>query len=174
MTFVNHSPHTVYVRLKWADPWVEAPHIYCNQVIQACSPRISQGRFWYRHGDIKQFGEDQWRKYLRQSYADHYIRVTYTSQQTGEQREWIGYIVRDSTERKGIQRPGAALDERLGDQTLTAYGMEYLLTRSTVRKSYVMPTEPWTRAAAQFRICGQRPAYRRRGRGWRLHVLPGL
>lgn len=121
----------VYAKDRWDDEWRFVRYMEPVERTRVLAPDVAAARFRYRFGNIKP--EDSTTFSQRNSYTDTLGRFIRITEQTPGQKEtpvWIGVIDQDATE---AERG----DTQSGEQSLSARGPEYLLTKIFLFESVV-------------------------------------
>src|SRR5687767_8441841 len=138
----EHFPHTVSVKLNWADEeWEEVENLFADSFVESCAPDISKAVLHWRYGQVQSYGEGEFSTRDKLDYTDYYVKIEL---EQGEDDEgdpidpikWYGIIVSDTRELDGaVTVDGARVPS--GTQKILALGLEYLLTRKQVDTSVV-------------------------------------
>jgi len=140
--------HRVLIRRTWSAPWVAVDYLECVGFTECVAPSIPVAQFRFATGTIRREDQDDFAATTPKYFNDWFVRIEVirddgSEPELGQQpgnapgdREpllvWIGIIVDNS-----IAVGGAAYGA-YADQTLTAFGLEYLLELKTVRGSYIL------------------------------------
>ncbi len=135
----------VQVRRRWADPWTTMEYLIPLTCQCAISPTIPTASFKWRFGSIGQEGH-AFDSFLENdpSLVDWYIRIGKLSAkalvQDPDKPElttvWVGVVTVDETD------PGKSDCVPIGEQTLTARGLEWRLQQAAVDGSWVRGPDP--------------------------------
>ncbi len=148
----------VYTRANWADAWTEQPHLHCSVLRTGVGGQIDQASFQFEYGQMHYSGEADPETVDCINLDRHFVKIRIelpNSLPAGDLvgLAWYGVIVHTVDRPLGVgnievleTEAGAPLeaedDEDLeisstkaGDQTFTAYGLEWLLTRVFIDKS---------------------------------------
>lgn len=131
-----HPPHTVFVRQRWADDWIEVPFLYCLNARWSAAPDVSRAEFEWRFGMGMQPSVPEFLAYEPLELDRWYVLVQIPWE--NETLRWYGVFAGDD------QRQlygGLGNHQPNGMQHLSAFGLESLLDRSIVDRSYVVDSD---------------------------------
>lgn len=154
----EHPPHKVYVRQRWADPWVEIEHLYCDWLEYACGPEIGRAQLSWRYGRGLRPGEPQYQDVDRTDLVGWYVRVEVFAPLPDVGAEsflWIGKISEEEDRRDGALRRQNGDRLASGNQSLVAYDMAIELGRVHVHESIVQDTADPLIASVPERTIGR-------------------
>lgn len=171
----NILSHTVYAKLNWTDDWEEKEHVVCENATWACAPSMGSAQLYYRYGPGSFPGVtpgDWLQRFTLPTLA--YVRIDFQvyqmtdGQQVGEtptltNRSWYGIVGTlvdaflgadvSTTEDDG---EGNQVTRYIlqGKQTLNAVGLEWLLDRQYVMRSWWLSSPDETRRGLDFNLIG--------------------
>ncbi len=146
--------HTVYAKTNWADNWEEKKHVFCTSATWSAAPTMGSAEMYYRYGpgifplnDVDRF--DWLQPFELPALA--FVRIDFevatlpdntiqTNNPTITTRSWYGVVGTLVDSFLGsdheINNGGAITYVRQGVQTLNAIGLEWLLDRQYVNRSW--------------------------------------
>ncbi len=127
----------VYVRATWDAAWTYVPYLQAIEVSGKSMPDSSRARFVYHIGEIKRDDELAYNIALAIERQDHYVCVRVLEDNLGEYTLWCGYLPAETVNIGGNRTATSGEIASVGDQELTAYGMEYVLDRRRVGGTYI-------------------------------------
>lgn len=152
--------HTVYAKTKWSDPWEEKKHVFCTNANWAVAPSMGSAELYYRYGPgifpLNDVEKADWlNPFTLPTLA--FLRIDFevvelpdderqTSDPTITTRSWYGIVGTLVDSFLGSDHNGGTEETpqyvRQGVQTLNAIGLEWLLDRQYVSRSWWFdPTE---------------------------------
>ena len=142
----------VQVKREWSHDWHTLYHTTALNVRESIEPRTSKASFIYHYGKIKRAIASTfvlWPADLQ--HSDWYVRFVACTEH-GRVPFFHGIITQESCDLMGADAGGPA-----GDIVYSAYGLEYLLDRVSIRNAHVLEN------AAVVEI-GRSPAFNERSR----------
>lgn len=126
--------NAVYVRASWSSAWVLVPYLRADHVTFASAPVISSAKLSWAFGpEIMQADAGTFAPYPPLSLSSYYVKIVID--QAGDDRTWYGVVVDDEREWWGEY----GINAESGKQSITAYGLEFLLEREIVGAAAVDP-----------------------------------
>jgi hypothetical protein len=153
-TVYGRTQLRVVVKKTWADAWKPAHYLQSLSHTVCAAPSLPVARFRYEAGRIKREDKNAFVTYTPLELLDWFIRIEVV--QSGWETEpldkplpvWTGIVAADA------RAPGGTdSGNNLLDQTLTAYGMEYLLDRREINSAFVLDEAAETPAAYEIDRC---------------------
>jgi hypothetical protein len=126
-----HVVGNVFTRSTWSDTWTARPDLYCISMRVSSGLTIGEARFVFSYGNISH------NAVLKTvvpplNLNGHWVKVEWTPNSgPGGTEKWFGKFVLDARDRLGDD-PAES-----GDQTLIAFGPEWLLTQRQIFESHV-------------------------------------
>ena len=132
--------HLCYTRTAWEDEWSEQPDLECLQFSDVAGPGHASAVFTWRYGvQLRQeigsrTADSEYQVVDRSDFIGKYVKVV-----TSNGLSWYGIILDNADVPQGADTLDPE-DETLvpeGGETLTAFGLTYLLDLEPIR-SYVV------------------------------------
>jgi hypothetical protein len=131
-----------YVRDGWVGPWLHVPYLQPLRSVEAVFPQRSTADFLYRYGDIKWEDRATNVHWLPEIGLDLYVCIRVIPERGFPFISWVGVMPAEQLQVFGTRVDQAGATHPAGDQTMTAYGLEYLLERRQVPGAWVRIPEP--------------------------------
>ncbi len=131
-----------YVRDGWTGPWQLVPYLQPLRSVEAVFPQRSTADFLYRYGDIKWEDRSTNVHWLPEIGLDLYVCIRVIPEKGFPFISWVGVIPAEQLQVFGTRVDQSGVTRPAGDQTMTAYGLEYLLERRQVPGAWVRIPEP--------------------------------
>lgn len=128
----------VYTRERWADEWVEEPYLFAEEVTWCCAPAMPAASFRWDYGRILRSDGVSWETVAKLDWTfPRSVKVVAECAYDDATEEWSTRTWHGELEMQIDGTDGAVVDESgdepralpTGRQTLTAYGIEALLSR---------------------------------------------
>jgi hypothetical protein len=122
--------YQVHTKSTWAGDWTLVTNVRPLQSLWSAhgggsSSSISNATFLFEVGDIARYG-NAFAYEAPQDILDDYARISAVHPDNSVERLWYGQVVSDEISQTSV-------GQIEGPQTITAYGLEYLLERRTIR-----------------------------------------
>lgn len=129
--FIDHQPHQVFTRSSWSGDWTVRHYLYANSVRWAAKPTMDEAELEYRYGDIMRPNTAFFAKGNPLSIDGHYVKIVIEQGEGRDDLTWYGVLVERSDELRGSDGTSPS-----GRTHYTAYGLEYLLSKSPITRSF--------------------------------------
>ncbi len=124
----------VFTRAAWSEDWVERPDIFVRTV-EFSLTSIGKAILFYPYGAVMHGTANEYDQRTPYNLHDHFCKIEiYPTDPTAKTILWYGVFVVDD-----LDSHGSHASKMSGNQTLTAYALEYLLTRIQVVTTMVAP-----------------------------------
>jgi len=145
-TIRDVAAHRVYLKERWADGWVEQPHLYCDFVEFAAGPSKSTGGLGWKYGEGLRQGERVFGHVDPLDKLRHWVKVEIDQpdDDDGDPTDpilWYGRVDEEGRNLRGPFADGLDARQPAGGQRIVAYGMAQVLDRQPL-------AECWYRLAA--------------------------
>ena len=135
--------YTVSTKAAWGDSWTAQPHLICNQLQRSVMPTIDSASLSWRVGDLIQAGESTLAYVAPLDLVGQYVRIAIS----GLSVDWVGYIASEAQQHGADRDDGGDRVTAFQDQSFTAVGLEWFLSRAQVDSAVFYKT-----ASTQDRI----------------------
>lgn len=127
----------VSTKSTWDGEWVPQPNIDPLEAVWAAPPSLSTATFRHEFGERLLVQGTAFETVRPLSLRDHYIKVAvFTSDDaTVPIHTWVGQIVDDTRDVHG-RNADASRGDKAGTQHLTAYGLEHILRKCPIDKTW--------------------------------------
>lgn len=157
-------PAKVYLRANWADPWVQVPYLWSDGIVQSVVPAMSTATLHWRFGRGIQYDKTfaVWynrltgreKHYAKIVYESHAIERDFVPQTTAI--TWAGTLEQDIPQlggsREYMNPDGSTVLKESGTQTIVGYGLEHILHRVPIDRTYWHTADGTLRTAARTMI----------------------
>ena len=122
----------VSIRLRWSQSWSVVKYLWCERLTLTASPNIDSAQFtWDYAGQKMRHDTFFMSAYYPQELRGAYVRVQWNNG-TGTST-WVGVIVHETDIQQATDQNG----DKIGMQSFTAYGLEWLLSREQIHTSVI-------------------------------------
>lgn len=130
-TIHDKTAHRVYVRERWGDQWQLANDLWCIEVAWSVAPTMPTASLLWHYGSIKRPTANTFTAISKSLYRRVFVKIEVDSEREGAPRVWVGVIELDSDQQGGTAIDGGS-PVAVGQQIITAYGMEKLLADNVI------------------------------------------
>lgn len=137
------SPHAVYTRARWYDPWRYARGLYATEATWALSPDIGTAQLHWKYGVGMLRGERGFSVRTPDTGEVRYVKIEIAATDGNDVIPWIGMISGGAADAggRGTSTPDGQSVVPSGSQTLSCLSLEKLLEDTAIRSAVWLDSE---------------------------------